>query len=151
MRWSEAHDVYLCREVLSVKTYQFKSGSKESGHSWKTVSEDLNSITEVLFSTNQKSVRDRYRLLLDKHTKKMRQEESSSGTTVEESELDKLLQNIQEESEVYIAHYQQENEKTQLELNEQGRKVEAVRTLAMENLSDTRKRGELYIYRRVRS
>ena len=69
-RWTEPHDMYFCREILLIKPHQFKSRSKESGASWKMVSEDLNTITELNFSTTQKSVRDRYRLLIEKQKKK---------------------------------------------------------------------------------
>ena len=53
-----------------IKPYQFKPGSKESDSAWSAVADDLNVIQEVLFFTNQKSVRDRFRLLIDKHKKK---------------------------------------------------------------------------------
>ena len=55
-----------------------------------------------MFNTTQKSVRDRYRLLIDKHKKKMREKEGSSGTVDNETELESLLQNIKEEAETAL-------------------------------------------------
>ena len=63
MRWSEDHDLLLCREVLFIKLYQYKPGTKESGNAWNLVSEDLNSTQDLIFSTTQKYVHDRFRLL----------------------------------------------------------------------------------------
>ena len=74
MRWSEAHDILLCREILMIRPYQFKSGSKESGSAWSFVSGDLNSILELTFTNSQKSARDRNQLLLDKHVKRIRRQ-----------------------------------------------------------------------------
>ena len=104
MRWTEAYDTFLCREILLIKPYQYKPGTKESDTAWTNVSHDLKSITLtwVSFSTTQTSVRDRYRLLMDKYKKKIRQQEASSGTNEEATEMDNLLENIKEESEVSL-------------------------------------------------
>ena len=83
---------YFCPEILLIKPYQFKSGIEESGASWKIVSEDLNTITELNFSTTQKSARDRYRLLIEKQKKKQRNDIKSSRTVSEDKEIDILLQ-----------------------------------------------------------
>ena len=141
MRWTDAHDILLCREILLIKPYQHKPGSKESGNAWTSVSDDLNCITDVcLFSTTQKSVRDRYRLLLEKYKKKMRQQEASSGSNDEPTELDNLLENIKEEVDVSVSiHTKISNEK------EQGKQKDSddaqeIRQNAMETLSESRKR-----------
>ena len=42
MPWTEQHKVYFCQKILLIKPYQFKSGSKESGASWKMVSKNIN-------------------------------------------------------------------------------------------------------------
>ena len=51
MRWREPQNVYFCQEILLIKPYQFKSSTMESGASWMMVSEDLNMIPELNFST----------------------------------------------------------------------------------------------------
>ena len=77
----------------------------ESGASWMMVSEDLNMIPELNFSTTQKSVRDRYHLLIEKHKKKQCNEINSSGTVSEEKEID-ILPNIVEKAEVFLQQHQ---------------------------------------------
>ena len=79
MKWTEKHDIYFCREMLLLRPYQFKPGSKESGNAWSSIASDLGELQEVSFTVTQKSVRDRYRLLLEKHKRKMRTQEGESG------------------------------------------------------------------------
>ena len=49
MRWSTEHYTLLCREVLMIKPYQYKPGTKESGGAWSLVSDELNTVQEVFF------------------------------------------------------------------------------------------------------
>ena len=74
---------------------------------------DLNTVKEVKFTTSQKSVRDRYKLLLEKHNKKMRMQIGESGSVAVETELDNLLSNIKEEAETF----QEEIDKATQELH----------------------------------
>lgn len=106
MKWIEKHDIFLCWEILFMKPYQFKAGSPQSGNAWKNIASDLCEVKEITFNVNQKSVRDRYRLLLEKHKKKMRAQEGSSGSNTDETELDQLLQNIVEESREASENYE---------------------------------------------
>ena len=99
MTWSIDHDVLLCREILMMKPYQHRSGSNESGNVWTSVAQDLNNITEIFFNVSQKSVRDHFRLILDKYKAKIRSEEVASGIDCEETELDKIMQDLKEETE----------------------------------------------------
>ena len=108
MKWSEKHDIFLCREILFTKPYQFKAGSPQSGNAWKNIASDLCEVKEITFSVNQKSVRDRYWLLSEKHKKKMRAQEGSSGSNTDETELDQLLQNIVEESQEASENYEKD-------------------------------------------
>ena len=134
------HDLYLCREVLFIKPYQFKPGSACSGNAWTSIANDLCAVEELCFTVNQKSVRDRYRLLIDRHKKKMRAQESESGSTTDETELDQLLQNILEETEEALSTYDKETkEKQDKELLDRKR-TEEVRQKALESLGQTQKR-----------
>lgn len=108
MKWFEMPDLYLCREILFIKPYQFKPGSTYSGNAWTSIANDLCAVEEISFTVNQKSVRDRYRLLLDKHEKKMRAQESESGSITGETELHQLFQNILEETEEALSSYDNE-------------------------------------------
>ena len=140
MKWSEKHDVFLCREILFMKPYQFKPGSPQSGRAWTNIASDLCEVKEVTFNVNQKSVRDRYRLLLDKHKKKMRAQEGSSGSSVDETELDQLLQNIMEESEEASENYDKDAKEKQEKVLKDRKDAEEVRRKALESLTQTRKR-----------
>ena len=100
MKWTEKHDIVLCRELLIMKPYNYKPSTKESGSAWTSVAEDLNKVTEeVIFNVSQKAVRDRTKLLIDKFKRRMREEEASSGTVQEQTELDVLLEEIKGETE----------------------------------------------------
>ena len=140
MKWSEMHDVYLCREILFIKPYQFKSGSTHSGNAWTSIANDLCTVEEISFTVNQKAVRDRYRLLLDKHKKKMRAQESESGSTTDETELDKLLENILEETEEALSSHDKETKEKQGKELLDRKKAEEVRQKALESLGQTQKR-----------
>jgi len=83
-------------------------GSPQSGNARKNIVSDLCEVKEITFSVNQKSVRDRYQLLSEKHEKKMRAQERSSGSNTDEPELDQLLQNIVEESLVESENYKKD-------------------------------------------
>ena len=87
-----------------MKPYQYKPGTKESGNCWTSLSDDLNSIAleNLLFSTTQKSVRDRFKNIMNKYKKKIRQQEASSGGVDENTELDNLIENIKGESDAAI-------------------------------------------------
>ena len=102
--------------------------------------EDLNTITELNFSTPQKSVRDMYCLLIEKRKKKKRNEINSSRTVSEEKEIDILLQNIVEEAEGFLQQHQSESNQKQKQLTEQGRQAEEIPNLAVEGLSESKKR-----------
>ena len=133
----------LCREVLLVKTYEHKPGTKESGNAWSLVSEHLNAIQHITFSTSQKSVRDRYRLLIEKHKKKMREQESSSVTVDEETELDNLLQNVKEDADTANENHDKTSQEKKKQITNDAKNAEDIRKKTMESFSETRKRKEL--------
>ena len=80
---------------------------------------------------------------VDKHKKKMRNEEAASGVDCEESELDNILQNLKEETEETAETYNKQtcgkNQQEQAEKTS----AEEVRKQAMESLSETKKRKSL--------
>ena len=113
MRWNDQHDTILCREILMIRPYQFKSCSKESGNE----SMDLNAVQEVKVTTTQKSVRDRFKLLLDKHNKKMRTQIGASGSVATSTELDILLSEIKEVCEKAQEEFDKELHATKITEN----------------------------------
>ena len=70
----------------------------------------------------------------------MRQEENSSGTNQEPTEIDQLLTDIKSESDEAAERYDNINASKQKQLEKSKANAEAIRQVAMENLSDTRKR-----------
>ena len=70
----------------------------------------------------------------------MREEIGSTVTVVEETELDKLLQEIKEEPDEAAEQYDASNQTRQQEIETSRANAEGIRTIAMENLSETRKR-----------
>ena len=66
MEWTDVHDDLLIREILSVEPYQYKASTVKRGNDWTQVADILNAIPEPAFRVNQRSVRERYRLL-EKH------------------------------------------------------------------------------------
>ena len=134
------NDLILCREILLIKPYAYKSGTKESGAAWTMIANDLNSVREVKFQVTQKSVRDRCKLLIDKFKRQMREEEGASGIVVEPKEIDTLLREIKEESDVAAENYTEMNKQKQKDIENNRERAEEIRTVAMENLSTTQKR-----------
>ena len=84
----------------SSRPYQFKDRTTERGRVWDEIAERLNGSEAPVFRVTKRSVRDRYKLLIDKYKRKMRNEEKASGIEVEPlSELDQLLENLISEEE----------------------------------------------------
>ncbi|PFX15217.1 hypothetical protein AWC38_SpisGene20568 [Stylophora pistillata] len=140
MKWSEKHDIFLCREILFMKPYQFKGGSPQSENARKNIASDLCEVKGITFNANKKSVRDRYRLLLEKHKKKMRTQEGSSGSSTYKTELDQLLQNIVEESREASENYETDTKDKHEKGLKDRKDAEEVRQKALESLAQTDKR-----------
>ena len=140
MKWTPQHDVFLCRELLLMRPWTFKPGTKESGHAWTSVAQDLNNIKELKFTVNQKSVRDHTKLLLEKYNQRMKDQENESGGNEEPTELDVALFNIKSEWNEAKERYDEMTSGKIKEIQKSKDDAEAIRTLACENLSETRKR-----------
>ena len=70
MRWTEEHDIVLFREVLIAQPYQYRAKSAERGSAWTSIANELNAVQEIRFCVTQKAVRDRMKLLVERHKKK---------------------------------------------------------------------------------
>ena len=100
-KWTENEDVLLAREVLIARPYNFKRGTKESGNAWITVSDALKNCTEMPFIVSVKGTRDHFNLMLSKRQAKLRVEETATGGgDVETSELDVLMDEIKNDSDI---------------------------------------------------
>lgn len=96
MKWTEQHDVMLCREILLIQPHKYRLKSTERGNAWTSIANDLNAIQELRFTVTQKAVRDRFKLLIARFKRKTNEEEAASGICPEESELDQALETIVE-------------------------------------------------------
>ena len=79
MRWTSGHDVMYQREVLVHQPWRQKYGLQERGKVWEKIAESLNglnTVCELYFKVTQRSVRDRYKLLVDNFEKRARRSRS---------------------------------------------------------------------------
>ena len=80
MKWSEEHDLMLCREVLVMEPFKYLRQSRKRGEIWgQIIAQNLNELSLPKFTVRTRSVRDRFTLLLKKCKEKMRNEEQGSG------------------------------------------------------------------------
>ena len=75
MQWKPEHDSIFLREFLASDLYSTRKGSSEREKIWSQVAEKLNEVSSCKFIVTQKSLRDRLKLLTQKHKQKMRSEE----------------------------------------------------------------------------
>ena len=143
MKWTKLHDIYLCREVLAVEPFQFKPGSKQAGNAWQMVAEDLNLNTQkVLFCVTKQSVKDHLKLLITKHKSATHKEENASGSSPEECELKKALDEIIAKFAVAKETYKHQSQEAQDTINVDKQKAIEIRQTAMERLGETKKRKD---------
>ena len=141
MSWTKDHDLILCREVANVNPYMTKKGSTQRSSIWEKIADTLNKCSVPKFFVDKRSVRDHVGILVNRHKKKLRDEEKASGITPDEpSELDLALDTIiaSEESADAEVHDADSAKKEKIESDRA--KAEGIRLKAMEKLSDTRKR-----------
>ena len=105
----------LClREVLVHEPWEQKCGSQKRGEVWKKIAESLNglnTVCELYFKVTQRSVRDRYKLLVDSFKKPEQEEATASGISPDETENDiGLAEIIERFKEAHEMHKKQTNE-----------------------------------------
>ena len=142
MKWTEEHDIMLCREVLIVQPHQFRPKSTERGYAWTTIANELNALQEVRFSVSQKAVRDRLKLLVERFKRKNREEEQASGISPDESELDGSLYTIIELMDEAEQQFNKDSHEKQKKIENDRKQAEELRVKAMETFGESRKRSE---------
>jgi len=142
MKWSEEHDLMLCREVLLLEPFKHPRQSKERGEIWGEIALSLNSISSQKFKVSKPSVRDMLTLLLAKYKEKMREEEQGSGIACnDETEIEIALSEIIEKEQAADLE-RKEDSNTLTKKNENDKaSAEESRLKAMERLGQTRKRN----------
>ena len=76
MVWNSEKDELLCREVLLMEPYQYKTRSREQGNLWKQIPDALNVIStkKIFFRVNFRAVLDRCAFLINCQTEKDKNE-----------------------------------------------------------------------------
>lgn len=140
MEWSETHDAIFCREILLSEPYKYKPRTVERGKVWDEIAGTLNSIKDPKFKVSKRSIREHFQLLLSKFKTKMRTEQRASGIEVEDTEVDKAMEEIYEKWEASEEEQLKETGSKKRKAEVDKASAEEVRLRATEKLSETKKR-----------
>ena len=140
MDWTNEHDILLCWEVIVNDPYEFKTGSRERGQCLDKIADILNAIQNPWFKVDQRSIRDRLKELLKAFITKKNAEERASGINPEYSELDNLLNDINERKHEGEIRENQNSEEKNKKVDKERVEAEQVRRMSTERLSETKKR-----------
>ncbi len=110
----------------------------ETGKSWSTIADTLNSSLDLHFKVCQRSVRERFALIQEKYKRKNSRDEGSSGTYMEVTELDQLIEEITEK-EMEVTEMRGCND-NRGKNDADGAKAEEARKTAMERVGQTKRR-----------
>ena len=127
MDWTNEHDILLCREVIVNDPYEFKTGSRERGQCLDKIADILNAIQNPWFKVDQRSIRDRLKKLLKAFITKKNAEERASGINPEYSELDDLLNDINERKHEGEIRENQNSEEKNKKVDKERAEAEQVR------------------------
>ena len=88
MAWTEQHDIHLCREILHIQPWIHRHSSAKRGQLQDEIAAVLNSLEKPGFKVTSRSASGRYCLLVKKYKTKWNEEEKSSGTNPDYTELE---------------------------------------------------------------
>jgi hypothetical protein len=126
MKWTQAHDQHLVREILAERPFDHQKGSRQIGTVWQTIVDNLNSKTEISFNlTSIRSVRERYGLLESKYKKSVSNKLKADIVSQFESQEETALKAKEAKETEYV------KSKTE---------AEEIRRTAMEICRETKKR-----------
>ena len=134
-QWTTDHDVIMCREVLVSEPYKFKLRTPERGQAWESVAQQLNSIHQPIFRVTTRSVCEWFSLLSIKYAHKLRMEEKASGIEVEQSELEKLIEEILEREKNAKSELESKDREKKSKAEKEKASAEEVRKQAMERMA----------------
>ena len=137
---SEFSDTLLVREILVIEPYRFTPKSKERGQAWTEVARNVTKALETDYVVFQRSARDRFNLLREKHKAKQRNELKATGISPEINELDKALDDLLERVASNVSHEKVTEEKKTNDVKEKST-GEEVRRRSLETFAETRKRN----------
>ena len=148
MDWTEEHDIILLREVLAQDPYSYKTGSRERGQVLQTIADVLNNMQQPQFKVTSRSIRDHLNSLLSKFKSKTNKELKASGTEVETTELNVLLEEVLSTKTEYDIKFSKLDDRKKQKIEDDENSAEAVRNRSMERLSETKKRERLLSHKR---
>ena len=125
----------MCREVLVSEPYKFKLRTPERGQAWESLAQQLNSIHQPKFRVTARSVRDRFSLLSTKYAQKLRMEERASGIEVEQTELERLIDEILEREKDAKRELDSKDREKKSKADKEKATAEQVRKQAMERMA----------------
>ena len=99
MKCTNQHDVIFCKEVVASKLFETKKRSAERALVWEGIARSLEKKDYPKFKVDQRSVRDRLQKLIKQFRKKENNERRASGISPELTELDTLMEEINEKQE----------------------------------------------------
>ena len=132
MEWTNVHDKLLCREVLVIEPYRFKKGTVERGNLWTAIADNLINVQEIKFKVKQRSVRERYDLLVARFRNKIRQERETGTSPPELTEVESMLEEIIERENLASSQVNQSNK---AKVDNDRKAAEEIRKRAMESMS----------------
>ena len=136
--WTEQHDILLSREILHIQPWLHRHGSIERGQLWNEIAAVLNSLEKPGFKITSRSVRDRYGLLVKKYKTKWNEEEKSSGTNPDYTELDGALMDLMQRFDERKRETNDKKSKIENELA----KAQEMRQTPLKTFCQTEKRKE---------
>ncbi|XP_066912126.1 uncharacterized protein [Clytia hemisphaerica] len=140
MNWTEPHDEMLCREIILVQPFAYKTGSREKGQAWSRISETLNSIEQPKFNVSQRSVREHFSLILTRFRAKLAAERADSGANHVLKPSEALLEDINIRIIECESEFDAKSKEKQSKVESENQAISDARAKAMENLSETLKR-----------
>lgn len=96
MVWNSVKNELICREVLLMEPYQYKTGSREQGNVRKKRADALNLIStkNIFFRVNARALSERCTLLISHQAEKEKTELKQSSISSEDTLLDEVIKNI---------------------------------------------------------
>ena len=83
MKWTRKHDCLFVRELLLSEPWKYKKGTPERKEIWANIAASLEQVQDPKFKTDKHSVRDRFNKLIKDHKKKVKDEQRTSGLSLE--------------------------------------------------------------------
>jgi len=141
MHWTPEHEGAFVKEMLLFEPWQYKKGSPERGNVWKLIAESLSQLEELYFRVNDRSLRDKYKLLEKNYNSKKSRLEKASGVDVpEETEMEMGLADIIQQFKDCEARATEEKDQKKDEADKEVAQAEEFRRQSLETIGETKKR-----------